>query len=979
MASTNIATLFGKLPKEYAQDLQQGTSNPSISHLIAGVDLSYVGRVLNHIPIPLVDLTSEDPHAEETSDVLQQHYLRFQATLLSSVDRQIAGIQQKLTENDLVLKRTKEEKDEMGVTLYKARVEVNKANEQLNVISSISEKTSSQLKIMESERNATLRNLRAYEEENRRLKSELDETKKRLEENTSKVSHLGEINAAYTSDIKIHRRIEGKLKKELEFAEERRRQAETELEDQRKISEKLLQNKKELELILDAQKHETSMSTQAISKMNREINELADNKKQTEKQWEEALSAMAKRDQTFQSVFDARQKLKEELMNSENSKRVLKMEKEEAEKKLKDKELECTKLMDQVQILRTTVAQFDSKQKETRTALVESKLAESMAKQELEKISKYQDISKDEIERKAATISDLKFKLEKMKTDFDDKLRNETMRQVAKKEELVQLQAETAYNAICRDQEGKNIDLRHENAELKLSISKLQEQLKFMDEDRLLLQKQYTEINGHYTRLYDEAKHLMYDLERKEHDINYMKATIQELNEVDKTRPFQMAMLKLQKDLEAAKSDNDNIQNMWLESQKENLKSKDEINRLQNDNMFLRTQLGITDTVKIKTANEIAEAKSKELEQKMEASKLYNELRKLQPLVDSYRKKMLELEQQLAEARLKLQEEHVDAQNATNMLKTEIRRLYEDRRLHNKDRLTDERCTQAIERKYTLAREMVDKLKLERAELQKTCFELKSKADDMEKKYHEAQLQAKKIAEKASRTVSDISKRLMNGGGGSHVGNSSASDTCSNASNTGYQPSALATLAPIKLPPPVWASLATTPANVSRNPTEPPGTELAPSSNSVDGRTSVSSNRPSLKQPQPDLPDFESWRLKIESLTTERAYLLNENTLLKQKLAELTHKVSKLEKSLAETSGRLKASDRDVKSAQREAKVAVAKYARAEKVAASIEKQFKEAKPNTRINYAPISDVEPSTQLLAALMLRVVTKKGLNK
>jgi predicted nucleic acid-binding Zn-ribbon protein len=131
---------------------------------------------------------------------------------------------------------------------------------------------------------------------------------------------------------------------------------------------------------------------------------------------------------------------------------------------------------------------------------------------------------------------------------------------------------------------------------------------------------------------------------------------------VDKTRPFQMAMLKLQKDLQAAKAENDSIQNMWLESQKENLKSKDEINRLQNDNMFLRTQLGITDTVKIKTANEIADAKNREFEQKMEASKLYSELRKLQPLVDQYRKKMLELEQQLTEARMKLQEEHVNAQ-----------------------------------------------------------------------------------------------------------------------------------------------------------------------------------------------------------------------------------------------------------------------------------------------------------------------------
>jgi hypothetical protein len=43
-------------------------------------------------------------------------------------------------------------------------------------------------------------------------------------------------------------------------------------------------------------------------------------------------------------------------------------------------------------------------------------------------------------------------------------------------------------------------------------------------------------MNEHYTGLYEEAKKLMYDLERKEHDINYLKAEIQELREGFKSR-----------------------------------------------------------------------------------------------------------------------------------------------------------------------------------------------------------------------------------------------------------------------------------------------------------------------------------------------------------------------------------------------------------------------------------------------------------
>lgn len=45
---------------------------------------------------------------------------------------------------------------------------------------------------------------------------------------------------------------------------------------------------------------------------------------------------------------------------------------------------------------------------------------------------------------------------------------------------------------------------------------------------------------------------------------------------------------------------------------------------------------------------------------------------------------------------------------------------------------------------------------------------------------------------------------------------------------------------------------------------------------------------------------------------------------------------------------------------------------RASKVAAYMEKQIKDAKPNAKIDYHILQDVEPSTQLLAALLARNV-------
>ena len=95
------------------------------------------------------------------------------------------------------------------------------------------------------------------------------------------------------------------------------------------------------------------------------------------------------------------------------------------------------------------------------------------------------------------------------------------------------------------------------------------------------------------------------------------------------------------------------------------------------------------------------------------------------------------------------------------MLKTEIRRLYEERKEVRKARLTDEHSGQVIERKYILAKETVEKLKAERKQLQRTCFELRTHAETMEKRFNEAKLQAVKIAERAGKSIGNITSRYV--------------------------------------------------------------------------------------------------------------------------------------------------------------------------------------------------------------------------
>ena len=58
-----------------------------------------------------------------------------------------------------------------------------------------------------------------------------------------------------------------------------------------------------------------------------------------QKQWEDAMTAMAKRDEAFQSVNEQKEKARTQLIDSSSNIRVLKLEKEEAEKRLQKSEL----------------------------------------------------------------------------------------------------------------------------------------------------------------------------------------------------------------------------------------------------------------------------------------------------------------------------------------------------------------------------------------------------------------------------------------------------------------------------------------------------------------------------------------------------------------------------------------------------------------------------------------------------------------
>jgi chromosome segregation ATPase len=263
-----------------------------------------------------------------------------------------------------------------------------------------------------------------------------------------------------------------------------------------------------------------------------------------------------------------------------------------------------------------------------------------------------------------------------------------------------------------------------------------------------------------------------------------------------------------------------------LESQKELVAEQNKFNKLATENELLHTKLGIAEGVKTKIDHGLQEQKDESFEHKKEAAKLYNELRRLQPLLQEMQEKNKLLEHQLQEANLKLGESHVNHQTTKQLLRTEIRRLSQDRSALRQEMANLDKSNLHVEKDVQLYKEMIEKLKSERYELQRQVFNLKRRADEAERKYFDAKLKARQ-QEKL-----EIKKQIQ--------------QTIQGQLNA-----------------PKLETLST-----------------------HESKPTQSKEQLANRKVQ-DLPDFEAWRLKLETLSTEKEFLMNENTHLKKRMNEV--------------------------------------------------------------------------------------------
>jgi chromosome segregation ATPase len=136
-----------------------------------------------------------------------------------------------------------------------------------------------------------------------------------LQNALQKVNELMDISVASTYDIKIHKRIQDKLNHDIKELEDQKVSLKKQLDDLASKFEKTAHEKRVLSTQVDAQSNETIIAQTVVEHLNKrnnsydllilEIQSFQKLNRNVVNQWEDALSAMKKRDATLQKLQKA--------------------------------------------------------------------------------------------------------------------------------------------------------------------------------------------------------------------------------------------------------------------------------------------------------------------------------------------------------------------------------------------------------------------------------------------------------------------------------------------------------------------------------------------------------------------------------------------------------------------------------------------------------------------------------------------------
>ncbi|KAI9217619.1 hypothetical protein BC828DRAFT_390711 [Blastocladiella britannica] len=880
------------------------------NHALALAQSEATASASAHIPGPAYVPSHPNTNGSGSSramadeSVMRDHMDRVQSLFLDLVDTQLDRAHATLADRDQQLGRAESDRTAAMRDLGRAWTDVDRANAIVAGLHARLVAAQHELVCADRAREAADRDASGVAHDNARVRDEVAKVTAALSEAGTRIEQMRTINAAFTSDIKIQKRIQSKLKREREFVERQRMDMENELALMMKKYEAVVAEKNEAKEKLVEQQSETRVAQNAIFRMSSELNRATQVRQALEKRWEDSVTAMSKRDATLHAMSTAHVATSQELIEAELISKTTAADQSKVQALLEDREKDLESVRRDLSETHTALKSVTLELSEVRSQCSHFKDAFTSATADAAAERKARIRAEADVLRLRDALGDAHAERADRDAAAAARTENRVRATVVSEQEERTAREVAAKEKEVREMREESVRLHYENAELVVAIQGLREELAARDAEGAVMKSKTAQVTQHAEKLCYESQMLAYRLEKKDMEL----ATARLEQRPADTRPFEIVIQNLEKEVKKWKLDRDKMEAAWLKVQQQNTVLKDEKIGLAKELDLLRTKAVVNTTTNGQITDEVRALEREAFDKNMQMTQLHVELQRLRPRLRELEERNAIQEAELAEYAIQLQENSHTATAAVHLLKHDMRRLSRDKVAVQRARHSDERAYAVLEQKYLLATEILDKTRADKDKLLKQCADLKLKCDMWAKKVDESKAQWRRMVEAAGNRVARY------GNGERPVGQGASGDGV-----------------------------------------------LVPSS--ANG--------------QYEIVDVPGLKLRNETLVLETQHLA-------EALGLANNKIDQLEASLARTESaahQLSLRTRQLESLESQHAVTVAaahhRTQRAERVASFLESQVREARPNTRIDFAVALDdsagaLDPSPALQAVFAAKLV-------
>ncbi|RKP02438.1 hypothetical protein CXG81DRAFT_24900 [Caulochytrium protostelioides] len=862
--------------------------------------------------------------ADGLQDLVETSWADAQQKLFARMENQSLHLTQLMREQNQAIRGLEEDKLQLGTALDATSRRLQQADAQTGATAAERDRLRDERAAYAREAAKLAEVLRTTESHLATVHAEAAKLRTQHEAQVAQTQKMHQLAMALDANSRVHVALHDRLEREIDFRDSENKSLAKALESKAKKADEIVAGQAALVQAAQDQQSETRQAQAVIRRMHHEIEQLRRESRVHANRWIDVQKSMSQRDAVLATLHQKQKTMAAVTTTQDAVVARLENDKAQLTKAVDAKTAEATRLRDQVAALTAQVEQVQREAKlgyHSMTVLNATVDAVGGLEQKI--------VTKDAALLTAkGVLGELRHAYETLRRSRHTQASNDAVHQRAQIKEAEDAGAAAAQRRVDADSVLRERQLAKKVNDLALMKTQLESRTEEAEHDAARSRGGWQQLDRMYQQLWQHANQLTYTLETREHAIADLEATVATLKTDSAATALREGLRTAQADAQDARAETDAMRRLWQTTQRDLQKLRGEHDALQARQATQATLLTVRDGTQSHLNAELTNVTATNGQLRGESDALRRKIQQLTQQLLAERQQRHATATTVIERDARIEEKKVHHTTAMQLMRAEVDQLHHQLATQRRSELQRENAHIVDESVAARLQERLGMARSEKQQLEAAYRALKAKSDNLARTNIASKLQIRQLE-------NALSLRLC------------PQDV--EGTRT------------------AWMKLGTSPLQgfPALTTASPPATSSG---------TASTSSTPLGTAAEPDrhvapLDEFRSTQLHQETLVTELAFHKSQLALLKKKMKTLTRDNAVLKEQMADVAAKGEDAVRRAEALSRDLATEQRRSHRARQLAAYLEKELLQLRPNTQLVQEAIEAAEPTIHLLAALQV----------